>query len=190
MISKTSIISNHQYTRLRRPSILYIILLMKLTDILTKYLTSNKSNYKELRSYLSGFYKTHQKDIPTNQHISTTLYRLKKRGLVINQDGVWCTTTKGRRYIDNKNQPLKFFYPNQTQRKHRRILCMFDIPEDIRYKRNWLRTQLEILNFKILQQSVWIGPAPLPKGLITYIQDMQLLSHIKFLEVSNKDMID
>jgi len=162
---------------------------MTLSDILLAYLKSNKSNYKEMRKYLHGYSKTHQEKEPSNQTISTTLYRLKKRGLLTKDSETFQTTYQGNKYLDTNNKSLKFFHRDQKKNSSRKIICMFDIPEDIRHKRNWLRNQLEILDFALLQNSVWIGPAPLPRDFVAYLTKLELTQHIKFLEVTNKDII-
>ena len=66
---------------------------------------------------------------------------------------------------------------------------MFDIPETKRVDRNWLRTQLRKIDFMMVQQSVWLGPAPLPQALVSALKDLGLLEYLKFFEVKEKDII-
>jgi DNA-binding transcriptional regulator PaaX len=163
---------------------------MTFKNLVLLYLRSNKANYKELRSYLSGNYTSPDSSININeQSVRTALYRLKKQGLIENQKGTWIITKHGEKYTASDNQPLKFFQKNIIHKTSRRILCMFDIPEHERFKRDWLRKQLEILDFTLLQQSVWIGPAPLPQEFLAYTKEIGVLPYIKFLEVTNRDII-
>jgi DNA-binding transcriptional regulator PaaX len=163
---------------------------MTLKNLLLLYLKSNKANYKELRGYLSGNYTAPDSSANINeQSVRTVLYRLKKQGLIENRQGTWIITKHGEKYTTNHNQPLKFFEKTIAYKTSRRILCMFDIPEHERYKRDWLRKQLEILDFTLLQQSVWIGPAPLPQEFLAYTKEIAVLPYIKFLEVTNRDII-
>jgi len=180
------------YTLATAVEIVYTRQYMTLAQILLAYLKSNKADYRELRKLLYGYSDSvsilKHKNL-NDQTIRTTLYRLKKKGLVLNEKGTWDITHRGEKYIDDNQQPLKFFRREAIKSKSRKIICMFDIPEDIRYKRNWLRSQLELLDFTSLQQSVWIGPAPLPTEFISYLKEIELLIYIKFLEVTNDSLI-
>ncbi|MBP6925455.1 MAG: hypothetical protein KBC22_00115 [Candidatus Pacebacteria bacterium] len=160
---------------------------MTISQLLLAYLKSNKANYKELRKLLHG-----QGDAGENfedQSIRNTLSRLKKRGLLSYENGEWNITQKGKIFNDKQEQPLRFFKRVREKSKEQKVICMFDIPEDNRYKRDWLRAQLELLDFTLLQQSVWIGPAPIPKDFVMYLKTIHILEHIRFLEVTNDNLI-
>ncbi len=69
------------------------------------------------------------------------------------------------------------------------MIIAFDIPESKRKSRYQLRIELVSLGFKMLQKSVWLGPAPLPKEILEHLKNMDILPHLKFFEVKEKDIV-
>ena len=117
--------------------------------------------------------------------VKTTLSRLKRRGLLENNNHVWQLTQKGKEYIAKK-----LFRKNvdAIKKKHCLIIA-FDIPETIRRKRNWLREMLVLFEFKQLQKSVWFGPAPLPHEFMEMLREGDLLQYLRFFEAKEADII-
>lgn len=122
--------------------------------------------------------------------LRVTLSRLKKKGFVHNENGLWLVTQKGlarlvtmRRIFFPKHSPIS------KTRKQKNMIIAFDIPEIKRHKRDWLRIELANLGFKMLQQSVWFGSAPLPAQFIDSLQTLKIISHIKFFESKEADII-
>jgi len=78
----------------------------------------------------------------------------------------------------------------QTENKNiRQMIIAFDIPEEKRKNRYWLRVELVSLGFKMLQKSVWLGPAPLPKELLDHLKNIDILPYLKFFEVKKSDIV-
>lgn len=102
------------------------------------------------------------------------LYYLKKQGIVsfddkyIFFDKKLSTTTKS--FLK-----LKYTRPSGKER----ILVCFDIPQEKKKIRDWLRNQLKDWNFTMVQKSIWIGDGPLPK---------EFIEHLKLLNI-NKEQI-
>ena len=65
-------------------------------------------------------------------------------------------------------------------------IVIFDIPEEKRSKRNWIRRILHTMGFAMLQRSVWASQAILPKAFMDKIAIQGLAPHIKILEITNK----
>ena len=63
-------------------------------------------------------------------------------------------------------------------------IVIFDIPEVKRNKRDWLRECLKNLDFSLVQRSVWIGKAKIPKEFIDDIFELKLGKYIHIFEVS------
>jgi hypothetical protein len=64
---------------------------------------------------------------------------------------------------------------------------MFDIPEKMREKRDWLRNQLSNLEYKSLQKSVFIGKQPLEEVFFREIIDRNLHQYIRLVTVGEID---
>ncbi len=66
-----------------------------------------------------------------------------------------------------------------------KVMVLFDIPEKKRKTRNWLRLQLKLWDFKLLQQSVWIGKGPLPKEFTDRLRLLGIYECVKILKIQN-----
>ncbi|MEX2029009.1 MAG: hypothetical protein WD963_00815 [Candidatus Paceibacterota bacterium] len=113
------------------------------------------------------------------QTIRTTLYRLKKEGLVELNNNAWRLTTKGRaRGTDIER--YGFISSPFSSKSPDKIVVSFDISESMRYERKWLRDQLKIFGYRMLHQSLWIGPGPLPDEFHKKILAIGIKNCIKF----------
>lgn len=121
--------------------------------------------------------------------LRVTLSQLKRKGLVKDNEHLWALTGKGLRKLTG----YRFFRKRQEKTKEnkikRQMIVAFDIPEDKRKSRYWLRIELVSLGFKMLQKSVWLGPAPLPQELIKHLKTIDILSYIKFFEVKESEIV-
>ena len=172
---------------------------MSYADDLLIILTSYHGGYRLMRQRMVGHmgpvYPYHQKQEARETKDNTlriTLSRLKKRGLVQNNNKIWKITRKGRRYLKAKlSQKLgiHFRYPFSLQNKRKNMIIAFDVPERYRRKRDWLRIELINLGFSPLQKSVWFGHAPLPQEFIKSLDDLDLIRFIKFFEAIKKDLV-
>ena len=123
-----------------------------------------------------------------------TLHRLKKQGLIERDDLWWHITEKGKVYLQKKLARL--LPPHSTQdeamtsvSKSKNMIIIFDIPEKLRKKRDWLREELTCLGFTMMQKSVWFGPSPLPKSFAKHTQDMNIIQFLKFFRANETDVV-
>ncbi len=85
----------------------------------------------------------------------------------------WYLTAEGERRARRLNTRLSS--AKQAQRwdgKWR--LVMFDVPERVRSRRNFLRRELSGLGFHQLQKSVWVIPYPPPEDFTQMIAELEL----------------
>lgn len=108
--------------------------------------------------------------------LKSAYYRAIKQGLVeIDEQKIPRLTKKG----------LKKVKPYKPERlKGSRLMVIFDIPEERRYKRNRLRTLLRELSFNQVQKSVWTSDYDHRQYLRAEIADMQLQEYVKVYEAS------
>src|SRR3989338_9314236 len=141
-------------------------------NLLRVFLTGKAGSYTEIHRQL--FYSTlprYVKTIPKKEIIATTIWRLKKQGLVEKDRNKYFTTGKGKKYLEKIISRFSSTHPahggyNDNQIKKQLIILVFDIPEKQKGKRVWLRGELRLLDFEPLQKSVWIGKGPLPPKFI------------------------
>lgn len=120
------------------------------------------------------------------ESIKVTLSRLHKKGYLENSTLGWSITKKGKEYNKNIRQlsymtsPFKEKAPDGT-------IISFDIPEKNRIIRNWLRNQIKIFGYKMLQQSLWIGPGPLPSSFFKRLDNLNIRKNIKTFKIAKKE---
>ena len=116
----------------------------------------------------------------SQQLFNNNLHRLKNKKIVdfdLNKD-----------IIINKNILKSYTLFTNIKEKpigDTKVMVLFDIPEKKRKTRNWLRSQLKLWNFEMLQQSVWLGKGPLPKEFSARLKLLKISECVKILKVQN-----
>lgn len=65
-------------------------------------------------------------------------------------------------------------------------IIIFDIPEDERRKRDWLRSALKNLKFSMLQKSVWAGKRKLPPRFLDDLKRQNIISYIDIFTINKR----
>lgn len=130
----------------------------------------------------------HDFSIHSQETISVTLSRLKRRGLVArrgpSKKTVWQITAAGKHhFMSTKKKGGDFVLPPKDGRAR---LVIFDIPENEREKRDWLRIRLLSCGYTPLQKSVWIGERPLPEELRKELKSMGIDSYVHVVGLERK----
>lgn len=126
---------------------------------------------------------------PKDQSVRNALSRMKKKGLISNKLGVWSITQEGKELLKNKKSSVLKFSPKYNNKKlPKSMIVVFDIPENKRLYRDWIRNELVGFGFELIQKSVWFGPF-LPKEFVEYLEKEKLLKFIRFFKVNEKDLI-
>lgn len=111
---------------------------------------------------------------------TTNLYRLNRKGILsfdVNKD-----------IILHKNilkTAFLFKNINSKPKGDIKVMVLFDIPENKRKIRNWLRGQLKAWKFEMIQQSVWMGSGPLPKEFSERLELLGISKGVKVLKVQS-----
>lgn len=113
--------------------------------------------------------------------VSVTLHRMKKRKLVSmsgpKKKAIWRVTRKGKHHFrEMKDSQSKVEIPPEDGKTR---LFIFDIPENRKGDRNWLRRELLACDYTPLQKSVFLGLRPLPARLLEDLRGRGLLPHIR-----------
>ncbi|MBI2631338.1 hypothetical protein HYW73_03985 [Candidatus Nomurabacteria bacterium] len=117
--------------------------------------------------------------------LRVTLSRLHKRGLMQSSPSGWSLTTTGKLHSKKIksfgyiSSPFKKDSPNA-------VILSFDIPEPDRILRRWLRNQIKIFGYTMLQQSLWIGPGPLPHSFLKRLEELGVRKNIKTFSIVKK----
>ena len=119
------------------------------------------------------------------ESIKVTLSRLHSKGYVKKSFSGWSLTQKGENHIKKPNL-MDYFASPFAENSYPNIIISFDIPEKNRKVRNWLRNQIKIFGYKMLQQSLWIGPGPLPATFLKRLEDLKIRKNIKTFKINTQ----
>lgn len=89
----------------------------------------------------------------------------------------WYLTEAGEKLA--RRLRMKLAYSRQKHWDGKWRLAIFDVPERVRDRRNFLRNELSALGFHQLQKSVWITPYALPKEFSEIIRELGLEKHFR-----------
>lgn len=152
-----------------------------LTHFILAFLMSSRNTATFKRLMREGSFCDVKED-----RLSVALSRLHKKQYVNKGSSGWSITPRGRREIARMGSqyitcPFGIHAVKNT-------LVAFDIPENNRKARSWLRNQLKIFNYTILQQSLWFGPGPLPRDFLFRLRDLGLAENVKIFTVKKKEV--
>lgn len=150
-----------------------------ISDILIATLLSHRSA-KSFRMIMDKLEKSRHKE----KSFQVALTRLNKKGYVSNSKVGWVLTSKGKEYW-RENILLSYIPSPFKDSDYRKTIVSFDIPGPQRKKRDWLRNQLKIFDYKMLQQSLWLGPGPLPKEFLNRLHELKIKENIKIFNITN-----
>jgi len=147
------------------------------SDFIVSHLLSCRSSRIQKKIL---FKLVQEKRMLNKQLFNNNLYRLKSKG-ILNFD-------YEKNIIINKSNLKRYTLFSKIVEKpvgDTKIMVMFDIPEKKRKIRNWLRLHLKLWDFKMIQQSVWLGQGPLPKEFAERLQLFGISKCVKVLKVQS-----
>lgn len=124
----------------------------------------------------------HNLSIRSRNTVSCALSRLKRNGMVSTRGPkkktVWLITARGKNHFKKISTAMVPILPLDDGKAR---MVVFDIPEEERKKRDWLRRRLLLCEYEPLQKSVWIGSRPLPAELMNELRSRRLISYIHII---------
>jgi len=107
-----------------------------------------------------------------------TLYRLKKGGYINTINDRYFLSEKGKICCNNPYKRIK-----EKFKGNKKIIIIFDIPENHKKAREWIRQQIKYWDFKMIQKSVWMGFGPLPKEFDKRLKILKVDKGVKIMKV-------
>ena len=86
--------------------------------------------------------------------------------------------------MKKKEDSLEQFIFNFPKDAPKNLIVMFDIPESKKGEREWFRWHLKRGGYVMIQKSVWVGPSPLPKEFLKYLETIGLKDLIKTFKLA------
>ena len=141
---------------------------------MSRHVRRNEQIWRELRKRREASQKT----------TGIVLARLKKQGYVQHSTSGWILTPGGRK----KAQEYKNWQAPPSDSKESLLVC-FDIPEKHREYRDWLRGQLKLFSYRMVQRSIWRGPGPLPPGFYAFLKDVGIFDMVHVFRLAPKQKV-
>jgi len=110
------------------------------------------------------------------------------KGMRVNMFGLPIINDSKRRIISKENRKKSFYnisfqsYFKDTAPKN--LIVMYDIPHEMKKERDWFRRQLVNFGYVMIQKSVWVGPSPLPKHFLQYLQEIKIGDKLKTFKLA------
>jgi len=159
----------------------YIIYDMSIVREILEELWNTEIRYKGARVNFFGIprFKKYKPE-----SIKATINRLEKQGLIKKELSGILLSKNGKVYVRRKLDSLKQFNKTDNISKNKNLIVMFDIPTERKPEREWLRWHLKKFGYVMIQKSVWVGPSPLPKDFLDYINEIRLKNCIKTFKLA------
>lgn len=158
----------------------------EIVDIMT---SGYNESYKKMRRKISRAADYSESKVKggevkkQKQTVYSALNRLKRQGLAEKKDNGWHLTRLGSE--KSKFLRAKLGENNYKSKKADGIvIVIFDVPEKERWKRNWLRSVLDNMGFKLLQNSVWIGKRRIANDFLDDLKVLNIASYVEIFSVN------
>ena len=165
-------------------------------ELLGVFLCDYQESYRRARGIAYG--RMHDKKSPAelkkerDKKFYNLMHRLRKDCLITKKKSSWAITKKGKQKLDGLKERKEVFIPKKKYliKEGRELnIIIFDIPEEQRRKRDWLRETLIQLGFSKLQQSVWISKNKLPEELLKDLQTFRMLEYVEIFSITKTGTI-
>ena len=64
------------------------------------------------------------------------------------------------------------------------LIVMYDVPHVQKKERDWFRRHLIKFGYIMIQKSVWVGPSPLPKDFLNYLEEIKIGDKFKTFKLA------
>ena len=110
------------------------------------------------------------------------------KGMRVNAFGLPITRSNPVNRIKKKNRKRNFYHTAFSspflKDSPKNLILMYDVIEEKKKERDWLRRQLKNFDYIMIQRSVWVGPSPLPKEFLDYVKGIGLEDHLKTFKLA------
>jgi len=152
-------------------------------DFIPKFIESFIETGKELHNiwqWQAIYYKGWKVSGPDRIRIYGGFKNLENRGLVLEiGDDKYKFTKTGIRWFEKSK--FKYFKLKTVKWDKKWRIIIFDIPQEIHNKRNWLRKKLKTLGFYMIQKSVFLFPYPCEEELKDICSHLGVADYIDIL---------
>lgn len=119
------------------------------------------------------------------------------KGLKVNAFGIPILDNRKSR-VKKKNRKRNYYQISFSspfeENSPKNLIIMYDIPDNLKKERDWLRRHLIKFGYIMIQRSIWVGPSPLPEEFKRYLKEIKIGDNLKVFKLaksynSKKNMI-
>ncbi len=154
---------------------------MSIEERILEYLSTPRRSYKGVAV---GAFGIPLWDGTKKKTIQNRIALLKKRKYVTVFGPSIKVTEEGKKYYAKRKARLRSFNSPFGKAAAKNLILMFDIPEARKAEREWLRRQLGVFGYSMIQKSVWVGPSPLPAEFEAYLKRIGLGVNLKAFKLA------
>ncbi len=150
-------------------------------------------NQRKIRKSIIDLITPNEEENKIKRRLSSYLSTLKRQGFINNDGNLLSITKKGIDKLKNIRNLKAASFPTARYTKTNTgtwTLAAFDVPEEERRKRNWLRSALTNLGFTNIQKSFFVGRVKIPEEFITDLNRLNLLPYIEIFEITKKGTLE
>ncbi len=132
-----------------------------------------------------------EREAELKQKYYNLLFKLKRDGLIRteerNHSRFFALTGKGKEKLNKLRLKKEAKLPpakDYRKEKGGFTIVVFDVPEKERAKRNWIREVLNNLGLEMIQKSVWIGKARIPKQFVDDLDKFRMIDFVEIFEIN------
>lgn len=118
------------------------------------------------------------------------LYKLENDGLIKKSNrgksALLSITSKGREFLkkfESKKSDALSAPVYNSEKSDQVIIVIFDVPEEERRKRGWLRSALKNMGFRLIQKSVWMGKVKISREFLYDAEKLGITPYLEIFEI-------
>ncbi|OGJ15363.1 CRISPR-associated endonuclease Cas2 [Candidatus Nomurabacteria bacterium RIFOXYD1_FULL_39_12] len=100
------------------------------------------------------------------------------KGMQVNAFGLPVFKNGRKSRAKTKNRKKSFYYTTFSspfeKNSSKNLIVMYDVPHVQKKERDWFRRHLIKFEYIMIQKSVWVGPSPLPKEFLNYLEEIKI----------------
>ncbi|MFA5095371.1 MAG: CRISPR-associated endonuclease Cas2 [Candidatus Paceibacterota bacterium] len=114
--------------------------------------------------------------------------KLFYKGVRVNSLGIPIFLEGRKNRTKKENRKRNFYHITFSspfkKNSSKNLILMYDIPEQQKKERDWLRRHLIKFGYIMIQKSVWVGPSPLPKDFLDYLKEIKIGDNFKTFKLA------
>ncbi|MFA5889179.1 MAG: CRISPR-associated endonuclease Cas2 [Candidatus Paceibacterota bacterium] len=108
------------------------------------------------------------------------------KGVKVNMFGLPVSTKKqNNKSVIKKRNPYHISFQSPFNKSlPKNLIVMYDIPHELKKERDWFRRHLIKFGYVMIQKSIWVGPSPLPKQFLSYLEEIKIRNKFKTFKLA------